>query len=92
MDLRDKFRGHGFWLLKSETFCESESSQQSRDLHEKSVLSSVNIVTLSTEAMIEWFIVKAWVALKLVFEEDFRRNDVGTENAVGVVDTGKRLS
>jgi len=51
--------------LKSETFCESESSQQSRDLHEKSVLSSVNIVTLSTEAMIEWFIVvsKAWVAL-----------------------------
>ena len=30
--------------------------------------------------------------LSSVFEEDFRRNDAGTENAVDVVDTGNEIN
>ena len=94
MDLRENFRGHGFWLLKSEAFCESESSRQSRDLHEKSTVVSWNRNRQCGSDERGFIVVsKAWVALKLssVIEEGFRRNDVGTENAVGVVDTGNEM-
>jgi len=30
--------------------------------------------------------------LSSAFEEGFRRNDVGTENSVGVVDTGNEIN
>ena len=55
MNLRENFRGHGF--------CFSQKPFVNRKVLDdlevcmKRVLSSVNIVTVSTEAMIKWFIV-----------------------------------